>query len=77
MDPDEFLEMQYEERVSPAVDSPTPDYDAISFCIICGDPIDYCWGHGESGNILLQAHDSEDHTHCHPNGCEEAFNALQ
>ena len=48
----------------------------VSRCPACGDPIDYCQGHGEIGDpvgfAILQAHDDGDHTGCHPGGCEEA-----
>ena len=45
-------------------------------CPACGDPIDYCQGHGEIGDpagfAILMAHDDGDHSGCHPDGCEEA-----
>jgi len=45
-------------------------------CPACGDPIDYCQGHGEigdpAGRAILDAHDAGDHSGCHPEGCEEA-----
>lgn len=49
-------------------------YDAA--CPACGQPIDYCQGHGPSGDpagfAILQAHDDDDHSRCHPEGCDEA-----
>ena len=52
------------------------DFDA-SPCPACGDPIDYCQGHGEIGDpagfALLAAHDNDDHADCAPNAdCQEA-----
>lgn len=45
-------------------------------CPACGDPIDYCLGHGEIGDpygwSLLQLHDQGNHAHCSPMGCDEA-----
>jgi hypothetical protein len=45
-------------------------------CPACGDPIDYCSGHGDIGDpdgaAILAAHDDDDHSRCHPNGCEDA-----
>lgn len=53
----------------------------ISRCPACGDPIDYCQGHGEigdpAGRAILDAHDEGDHTQCHPDGCDEAADALK
>lgn len=85
MEPDEMLEMQYEERVAPTLDSDGPNYSAddpaYGYCLVCGDPVDYCPGHGETGDpagfAIIQQHDLGDHSHCHPNGCEEANDTLQ
>lgn len=48
-------------------------------CPACGDPIDYCQGHGEIGDpagfAILAAHDDGDHSGCHPDGCDEAGQA--
>jgi hypothetical protein len=48
----------------------------ISRCPACGDPIDYCQGHGASGDptgfAILAGHDDGDHSGCHPQGCEDA-----
>lgn len=45
-------------------------------CPVCGDPADYCQGHGETGDPRgwrkMIAHDHGDHTECHPAGCEAA-----
>lgn len=43
-------------------------------CPACGDPIDYCQGHGEIGDpkgyAILQRHDSGDHSTCNIFNCE-------
>ena len=43
-------------------------------CPACGDPIDYCQGHGEMGDpygwAVLRAHDNGHHADCDPRGCE-------
>lgn len=45
-------------------------------CPACGDPIDYCQGHGEVGDPagaeVLGLHDTGIHDHCHPDGCEKS-----
>jgi len=81
-----------EDPDAPGVDAPEPDpceycgeiHDdltecdpyLISKCVACGEPIDYCQGHGEIGDpagfAILQAHDDDDHSGCHPDGCDEA-----
>jgi len=37
-------------------------------CPACGEPIDYCQGHGDIGDPLgadiLRRHDDGDHAHC-------------
>lgn len=47
----------------------------VSRCPACGDPIDYCQGHGEIGDpegyAILQAHDDGNHLGCHPDGCPD------
>jgi hypothetical protein len=44
-------------------------------CPACGEPIDYCQGHGESGDhwgaATLAAHDAGNHGTCDPRGCEQ------
>jgi hypothetical protein len=49
---------------------------AMSWCPACGDPIDYCSGHGEIGDpvgfAILQKHDAGQHGSCHPQGCDAA-----
>jgi hypothetical protein len=51
------------------------DFDE-SRCPACGQPIDYCQGHGESGDPegfrILQQHDAGNHADCDPEGCDEA-----
>lgn len=48
----------------------------VSYCPACGEPIDYCQGHGEIGDpqgfAILQAHDNEDHSQCDLMGCDDA-----
>jgi hypothetical protein len=48
--------------------------DLETRCPACGEPIDYCQGHGElgdpEGHAVLQQHDDDDHVDCHPIGCE-------
>lgn len=43
-------------------------------CAACGEPIDYCRGHGQIGDpyghTILWLHDHDDHERCHPNGCD-------
>lgn len=45
-------------------------------CPACGDPADFCQGHGEigdpEGRRILDAHDNDDHSGCRPGGCDEA-----
>ena len=45
----------------------------VSRCPACGDPIDYCQGHGEIGDpggaAILAAHDADDHRFCNLRGC--------
>lgn len=45
-------------------------------CPACGDHIDYCQGHGgmddPQGYLILEAHDNDDHSRCHPaSDCRE------
>ena len=51
--------------------------ELTSYCPACGDPIDHCQGHGETGDpegrAILEAHDTGSHVGCHPNGCEAAI----
>ena len=50
--------------------------EEVSRCPACGDPIDYCQGHGKigdrAGRNILMAHDEGEHTGCHRDGCETA-----
>jgi hypothetical protein len=50
--------------------------DDIERCPVCGEPSDYCQGHGETGDPrgwrYMVAHDHGDHIQCHPAGCEAA-----
>jgi hypothetical protein len=47
-----------------------------SCCVVCGEPIDYCQGHGDIGDPdgarILAQHDDDNHVDCHPNGCDDA-----
>lgn len=49
--------------------------ESVSNCPACGDPIDYCQGHGVMGDpigaSILSAHDDGYHGRCDPDGCEE------
>lgn len=53
------------------------DCELISLCPACGQPIDYCQGHGEIGDpagfAILAAHDNDTHADCHPEGCDWAY----
>ena len=56
------------------------EYDEAAIlgqCTYCGDPIDYCQGHGEIGDPAgfdaLLRHDNGDHSECHPEGCRFAI----
>jgi hypothetical protein len=52
------------------------DCEGISLCPACGEPIDYCQGHGPIGDpfgaAILNRHDSGAHELCHPEGCDWA-----
>jgi predicted RNA-binding Zn-ribbon protein involved in translation (DUF1610 family) len=52
------------------------EHEPEARCPACGDPIDYCQGHGEIGDpdgwAILQAHDSDDHGSCNAWGCDAA-----
>ena len=51
------------------------DLEYLSYCVACGNIIDYCQGHGEIGDPdgyrILEQHDNDNHDDCHPVGCEE------
>jgi len=58
------------------------DYDVdYSYCPACGEPIDYCQGHGEIGDYagwcILQDHDAGEHFGCDPLGCEDAASSVE
>jgi len=42
----------------------------VQTCPACGQPVDYCQGHGEIGDprgaAILELHDFGEHSHCHP-----------
>lgn len=50
--------------------------EETSSCPVCGEPIDYCQGHGEIGDpfgaAILADHDDGKHEQCHPAGCPDA-----
>lgn len=61
------------------INQDTVDYDEAAIlgqCTYCGDPNDYCLGHGDitdpPGFEALIAHDQGDHTLCHQDGCRYA-----
>ena len=56
---------------------PETDIDEyVGRCPACGDWIDFCQGHGPSGDpvgyVILTAHDDGIHAGCNPLGCEDA-----
>lgn len=61
---------------SPVVPFLLGDDDYVSSCPACGDPIDYCTGHGTIGDPIgariLAQHDEGDHGDCDPRGCDDA-----
>jgi hypothetical protein len=84
---DDFLEGAYEERYEDDLeafrereldeDAAAGEFDEyIARCPACGDPIDYCQGHGEIGDpvgfAILAKHDDDDHSECSPIGCPES-----
>lgn len=52
------------------------DEEYIACCVVCGDPYDYCQGHGDIGDPngarIQRLHDEDIHVECHPRGCEYA-----
>lgn len=50
--------------------------DDTARCPVCGEPIDYCQGHGAIGDPLgyakMVGHDDGRHGVCHPAGCADA-----
>ena len=57
-----------------------PDEADAARCVVCGEPADYCQGHGPTGDPygwqILAAHDDGDHERCHPAGCDAKRDAL-
>lgn len=49
-------------------DETDDEYEPVAVCPACGEPIDYCQGHGELGDpagwAVLTMHDNGDHSHC-------------
>lgn len=72
-----FMAVQIRQKFAASiVDDDDEDFgELISYCPACGQPIDYCQGHGEIGDPVgfetLRLHDIDIHVRCHPNGCEE------
>lgn len=65
--------------LSENADAGTADILDIDYCPVCGEPVDYCQGHGEIGDDpegfdIMTRHDSGDHSSCHPAGCDIAQN---
>ncbi len=54
-------------------------YEIYERCPHCGDPIDYCPGHGmisdPLGRQVLVDHEQGEHGRCHPMGCRYALDA--
>lgn len=52
------------------------DYDDTERCVVCGEFVDYCQGHGEIGDphgyAIMVAHDNGDHSACDERGCDIA-----
>lgn len=52
------------------------DIEYVSRCPVCGDPMDYCQGHGPTGDpvghAIMVRHDIGDHVDCNPEGCDRA-----
>lgn len=63
----------------PMHDSDNDMLDDYPGCPACGEPIDYCQGHGEigdpEGHAVLVAHEEGQHALCNPLGCEVAQDA--
>lgn len=84
--PDLFTEAEAEDVLGDvatyAADNPhmivflNEDEEYVSRCPACGQPIDYCQGHGiigdPAGYAVLSMHDNGDHSQCHPAGCDDA-----
>jgi len=49
----------------------------VAHCPACGEPIDYCQGHGPIGDpygaFILKRHDEGNHYNCNPFGCQTDF----
>lgn len=52
------------------------DYETeyVSMCCVCGEPSDYCMGHGEIGDpdgfAIRHQHNAGNHDDCHPDSTE-------
>ena len=55
-------------------ESEMDEYIGEPNCPACGQPIDYCQGHGSLGDPhgaeILAMHDRDNHSQCHPDGCD-------
>lgn len=53
----------------------------LTRCVVCGDPADYCHGHGPIGDPrgaqIERQHKCGNHVDCHPHGCTVAHAALR
>lgn len=52
--------------------------ELVSYCVACGEPIDYCQGHGQLADpngfyILRRHHELDFHDTCDPHGCDEGM----
>jgi hypothetical protein len=56
----------------------------LQWCLICGNPINghigivhkACVSSSAAGAAILNQHEHDDHSHCHPNGCQAAADAI-
>lgn len=69
--------LMYDEDADELIDYDDGEFIAGGGCPACGDPIDYCQGHGEIGDpigaMILKQHDDGFHDGCHPAGCDDAI----
>lgn len=74
----EMLDVLIHHLVDAAIDRHPAGRDTVSQdeprCPACGDYMDYCQGHGMTGDPdgfrILTLHDYEDHSECNPAGCD-------
>lgn len=46
--------------------------ESESRCLMCGEFIQYCMGHGEEILSIYEDHDNGDHNACNPLACDDA-----